>query len=85
VRAGTGFQANEAGRQSFEELQDLTAPKLLPDDDLLDHIDAVDLKHLLRDIQTDCGNLHEDGSLVIRGNDHLTAIRRWERAPSTTS
>jgi hypothetical protein len=23
----------------------------------------VDLEHVLRDIQTDCGNLHVDGSL----------------------
>jgi hypothetical protein len=37
---------------------------LLPDDDLLGRIDAVDLKHVLGDIQTDCGNLHVDGSLM---------------------
>jgi hypothetical protein len=34
------------------------------DDDLLGRIDAVDLKHVLGDIQTDCGNLHVDGSLM---------------------
>jgi hypothetical protein len=34
-----------------------------PDDDLLGRINAVDLEHVLRDIQTDCGNLHVDGSL----------------------
>jgi hypothetical protein len=39
------------------------APKLLPDDDPLVRIDAVDLEHVLRDIQTDRGNLHVDGSL----------------------
>jgi hypothetical protein len=38
--------------------------KLLPDDDLLSRIDAMDLKHVLGDIQTDCGNLHVDGSLM---------------------
>jgi hypothetical protein len=37
--------------------------KPFPDDDLLGRIDAVDLNHVLRDIQTDCGNLHVDGSL----------------------
>jgi hypothetical protein len=44
----------------------------------------VNLKHVFGDIQTDCGNLHVDGS-PSHGNDHLTAIRRRERAPSTTS
>jgi hypothetical protein len=39
------------------------AAKLLPDDDLLGRIDAVNLKHVLGDIQTDCGNPHVDGSL----------------------
>jgi hypothetical protein len=47
-----------------EDLHHLTAAKLLPDDDLLGRIDAVDLKHVLGDIQTDCGNLHVDGSLM---------------------
>src|SRR5271166_2232198 len=64
VRGGTGLHANEARRQSFEELHHLTAAKLFPDDDLLGRIDAVDLKHVLGDIQTDCGNLHVDGSLM---------------------
>jgi hypothetical protein len=86
VRGGTGLHANEARRQSFEELHHLTAAKLLPDDDLLGRIDAVDLKHVLGDIQTDCGNLHvERLPDVVCSNDHLTAIRRRERAPSTTS
>ena len=33
-------------------------------DDPLGRIDAVDLKHVLGDIQTDCGDLHVDGSLM---------------------
>src|SRR5262245_42275349 len=64
MRRGTRLHANEAGRQRREELQHLTAPKLLPDDDLLGRINAVDLKQVLGDIQTDCGNLHVDGSLM---------------------
>src|SRR6516165_1641535 len=64
VRRGTGLHANQAGRQRREELQHLAAAKLLPDDDLLGRIDSVDLKHVFRDIQTDCGNLHVDGSLM---------------------
>src|SRR5262249_6975372 len=64
VRAGPGFDGNEAGRQSFEELHHLTAAKLLPDDDPLGRVNAVNLENVLGDIQTDCGNLHVDGSLM---------------------
>src|SRR6202022_1843421 len=64
VRGGTSLHANEARRQRREKGNHLTAAKLLPDDDLLSRIDAVDLKHVLGDIQTDCGNLHVDGSLM---------------------
>jgi hypothetical protein len=63
MRRSTSLHANQAGRQRRKKFQHLTAAKLLPDDDLLGRIDAVDLEHVLRDIQTDCGNLHVDGSL----------------------
>ena len=63
VRGGTGLHANQARRQRREELHHLTATKLPPHDHLLGRIDAVDLKRVLGDIQTDCGNLHVDGSL----------------------
>jgi hypothetical protein len=83
---GTGLHADQTGRQRREELHHLTAAKLLPRDDLLGRVDAVDLEHVLGDIQTDRGNVHVDGSPdVILSNDHPTAIRRRERAPSTTS
>jgi hypothetical protein len=52
------------GGSAAKTLHHLTAAKLLPDNDLLGHIDAVDLKHVLGDIQTDRGNLHVDGSLM---------------------
>src|SRR5262249_8424323 len=64
VRRGTGFHANQAGRQRRKKLQHLAASQSLPDDDLLGRIDAVDLKHVFGDIQTDCGNLHVDSSLM---------------------
>jgi hypothetical protein len=64
----------------------LAAPKLLPHHDLLIGVNAVDLKHVLGDIQTDRGNLHLDGSPhVIVYDDHPMALRCRERAPSTTS
>jgi hypothetical protein len=82
----TGFHTDQAWRHRFEKSYHLTAAKLLPDDDLLGRVDAVNLKNVLGDIQTDRGNLHVDRSPdVIGSNDHLTAIRRRERAPSTTS
>ena len=61
---GAGFHADKARRQSFEELYQLAAAKLLSDDDLLGRINAVNLEHVLGDIQTDRGNLHVDGSLM---------------------
>jgi len=64
VRRGTGLHANEAGRQRLEKLGHLNATKLLLDGDLLGRIDAVDLEHVLGDIQTNRGNLHVDGSLM---------------------
>jgi hypothetical protein len=64
----------------------LTAPKLLPDDDVLRRVDPVDLKNVLGDIQPDRSNLHPDGSLIwFDCNDHPKAMRCRERAPSTTS
>ena len=52
------------GLSGYDPALYLPAAKLLPDDDLLGRIDAMDLKHVLGDIQTDCGNLHMDGSLM---------------------
>jgi len=65
----------------------LAAAELLSDDDPLGRINAVNLKYVLGDIQTDRANLHVDGSPhVIR----LTTIILWhfdagKRTPSTTS
>ena len=64
VRRGTGFHPNQAWRQRFEKRYHLTAAELLPDYDLLGRIDAMNLENVLRDIQTDRGNLHVDGSLM---------------------
>src|SRR5712672_231472 len=61
-RRGTGLHADQAWRQSLEERRNLAAAKLLSDDDLLGRVNAVNLKHVLGDIQTDRGNLHVDGS-----------------------
>src|SRR4029453_14936069 len=62
VRRGTGLHADQAWRQSLEERRNLAAAKLVSADDLLGRVNAVNLKHVLGDIQTDRGNLHVDGS-----------------------
>ena len=64
VRRGAGLQPNEARRQLLKKSYDLTAPQLLADDDLFLRINAVNLKHVLGDIQPDRSNLHLDGSLM---------------------
>src|SRR3954465_606177 len=53
-------------RQTFKKRDQLSAPKLLSNNHRLVAVDAVDLKHVLGDIQPDRGNLHVDGSHVIR-------------------
>ena len=49
---------------AFNSLQHLAAPQLLTNDDLFSRVDAMDLEHVLGDIQTDRGNLHVDRSLM---------------------
>jgi hypothetical protein len=43
----TGLHAHQTRRKRGEELDDLRSPKL-PSNDLACHIDAVDLKYILR-------------------------------------
>ncbi len=64
MRCGAGLQSHKARRQFLKEFYDLTTPKLLADDDLLLHVNAVNLENMFGDIQTDRGNLHVDGSLM---------------------
>src|SRR4051812_17979431 len=73
-----GFHADKARRQRFEERQHLATPELLPNDDLFGRVNAVNLEHVLGDIQTDRGNLHVDGS------PHVIRLRRttlWHSMP----
>jgi hypothetical protein len=45
-------------------------PNMFPDDDLLGRVNAVNLEHVLGDIQTDRGNLH------VVGSPHVIRLRR---------
>ncbi len=53
MRRGASLHADKTWRQSFEERYHLAAAKLLSDDDLFGRVNAVNLKHVLGDIQTD--------------------------------
>ena len=64
MRRGASFHADKTWRQCFEERNHLAAAKLLSDDDLLGRVDAVNLEHVLGDIQTDRGDLHVESSLM---------------------
>jgi hypothetical protein len=54
VRRGAGLNANEAWRQLLEERQDIAPLQLTADYHLASAINAVDLKHRLGDVETDC-------------------------------
>src|ERR1700756_3133010 len=57
VRRRARLQANQTGRQSTEERQNLRTPKLLAQNRRSLCIDPVHLKNMLRQVQSDRGNL----------------------------
>ena len=64
VRAGTGLDADQAGRQVGEELEHLAAPKLFGDERFAMGADAVHLEHGLGKVEADRGHVHARGLLV---------------------
>jgi len=54
MRRGTGLDADQAWRHLLEERQDKAPLELTADDHLASGINAVDLKHRLGDVETDC-------------------------------
>src|SRR5579872_2389429 len=83
----TRFHADKARLQSFEEIQNLRAPKAPTHNHRIRCIDAVNLKDVLRKIQTDRDTLHGGRlpSVVAFTDDHVMAHRCRERGPSTPS
>ena len=82
------FNTNQAGRQSFEELQHLRAANAFADHHRAINIHAMNLKHQLRNIETNRANLAHGRlpSMWLR----FDAITLWhldaaEWVPSTTS
>src|SRR5215216_3579843 len=88
MRRSTGLHANQAGWQRFEELRHLRPTKLFSDRDVLGRVNAVDLKYVLRDVQTDRGNLHVDGSPPCDSSQRTTLwhfdARSGRRPPHQT-
>jgi hypothetical protein len=56
MRRGAGLDADQAWRQLLEECQHIATLDLTADDHLARGINAVNLKHRLSNIETDCRN-----------------------------
>src|SRR6188508_2703503 len=94
MRRGAGLDPNQARRQLLEECQHIAALQLAPDEHFAFRIDAMHLKHRLRNIETDrCDRLHDwllriVGALTAPtsvacaggGAVHSIISRRWQSA-----
>jgi hypothetical protein len=74
VGGGTRLHANQAGRQTPEEGNELTPAELTADQNLSILVNAVDLEDVLGEIETDCGDMHWSGSLS--GAEAITLSHR---------
>src|SRR5262249_45420722 len=85
VRRCARLQANQTGRQSTEELQNLRTPKLLAQNRRSLCIDPVHLKNMLRQVKSDRSNLAH-GWLPFAA-DSIAAVWHSDaaRGPSTPS
>src|ERR1700745_2533868 len=60
MSGSAGFHADQARRNFAKEVDDLLAPQLTADDHLARIVHAVDLEHVLGEINADGVNLHVD-------------------------
>ena len=74
VGGGAGLHANQAGRQAAEEADELASAELTADQNLSVLIDAMNLEHMLGEIETYCRDLHWSGSLS--GAEAITLSHR---------
>jgi hypothetical protein len=74
VGGGARLHADQARRQTPEEGEDLSPADLAADESLPILIDAVDLKDVLGDVETNRGDLHRTGSLS--GAEAITLLQR---------
>ncbi len=73
MRRRTGLYADQTWRQLVEKGNDLTAPQLPADHRLTLSVNAVYLKDVLRNIQTDRGSVHL-GRLPLHVADKLQPL-----------
>ena len=87
VRTGTGFQPDQTGGQTLEELHHLTAPQLAAQERFAVTIDAVYLEDFLCQINANAGNLHVgllssiDWWITLPSLAHRCRFRREESIP----
>src|SRR6516225_532790 len=82
MRGTTRFQPDPGRRQLVEELLHFAAPKLTAENRYLVLIDAMHLKDMLGDIQTNSDNRHETAPLAVLQS--FTVWHDWcRRGPST--
>ena len=65
MRRSACFHACKARRQPLEDRHHMAAPQLLAHHNLVIGVDAVNLEHVLGEIETDRANLHVDGPLIV--------------------
>src|SRR6516165_6426283 len=83
MRRAASLNANQTRRQGLEERQYFRPLKLPPQYCLASCIDPVQLEDTLGDVQTDCGNLHGDGSFSSLNGPSLA--HRCRQGSSTAS
>jgi hypothetical protein len=85
VRRGAGFYADQAWRQFAKERQDIATLNLTANDYLAISTNAVDLKHRLRNIETDCRDRLHVWFLQIVGAltapTFMALMCRWRSRP----
>jgi hypothetical protein len=74
VGGGTCLHANQARRQSAEEADELASAELTADQNLSVLIDAMNLEHMLGEIEAYCRDMHWSGSLS--GAEAITLSHR---------
>jgi len=88
VRRSAGFDANQARRQFLEECQHVSTLQLASEHDIAFHINTVNLKYRLRDIETDCRDRLHDLAPPNRGrlkSTHIHGAHAPVEEPSTAS
>ena len=63
MSSSAGFHTDQARRILAKKFNDLLAPQLTADDDLARIVHAVNLEHVLGEINADGANLHLDDPL----------------------